>query len=99
MTIEEYKKRLKDMEAAFRAAEDALSAEYAMSNNPYNKGDIIEDHFHIIEVQKIRWQYSYGSPPCCIYSGIELKKDLTPKIRQINTVMYQSNVKRKIEKL
>ncbi len=72
-----------------------LKKEYAFSNNFYKIGDIIEDHYHIIKIEKIQWT-SLTNFPECVYTGIQLTKKLEIVKKQKNNQMYQSSIKRKI---
>jgi len=63
--------------------------EYCNANNPYKVGDKFTDHVGTIIVESIR--YSYGSNPCCVYFGIELKKDGTPRKDNNKRQAWQSN--------
>jgi hypothetical protein len=74
---------------------------FAISNNPYKKGDIIEDHFHIIKIETLIWSCSRRADggrnnPFMKYYGTQLKKDLTPCVIQENPEMFQINVVRKL---
>jgi hypothetical protein len=94
MTKQQYKDKIKELKASYSISELHIVQEYAYANNPYKVGDIIRDHCHIIKIQTIKFcKPSIGEGfPSCVYHGIELKKDLTPKKNQGSTVMYQTNV-------
>jgi hypothetical protein len=64
--------------------------EYCFANNKVNIGDVFVDHIGGILVQKIS-AYCSRDYPCCTYSGIELKKDLTPKKNMSVREAFQSN--------
>lgn len=92
MTTEEYKKNLLQLEEEFTQKKKELAKDYAFSNNPHKLGDIITDNGgNKLKIEKIKWSYGYGNP-ACVYYGIELKKDLTPSKRQINTSIHQSSI-------
>lgn len=93
MTEEEYQNELDKLQKM----RNELDARYALSNSPYNVGDIIQDHYHIIKIEKIGTCKKYNGWPQCLYLGIELTKSLEPKKRQLNPEMFQENVKRKIQ--
>lgn len=93
MTKEEYQKEIVKLQKMRKE----LDFQYALSNSPYKVGDIIQDHCHIIKVEEISMVKRYNGWPQCIYIGIELTKSLQPKKRQLDTTMYQENVKRKIQ--
>lgn len=99
MTEEEYKQKLGELEIEYKNKKNALGQEFAISNNPYKVGDILQDHYQIIRVEKIRWAWMYATSPTpgCLYFGTQLTAKLEPKKRQgINPYMHQSNVLRKL---
>lgn len=99
MTYEEYEQKVEELESEFNEKKNELSREFAMANNPYKVGDILQDHFQIIRVEKIKWTFTYDTNfiPECLYFGTQLTAKLEPKKRQdINPCMYQSNVLRKL---
>ena len=99
MTKEEYKQKLGEIEIEYKNKKDALGREFAMSNNPYKLGDILQDRYQIIQIEKIKWDWIYGAINTseCIYYGTQLTKKLNPKMKQdMNPCMYQSNVLRKL---
>lgn len=97
MTLEEYKARLADLEKEHKAKRNELARNYAMSNNPYKIGDILQDHYQIIKVERIGYGYNLYGLPECWYRGTQLTKKFEPKKRQdLDSRMVQSNVKRKL---
>jgi hypothetical protein len=92
MTLEELKQMEREITREADERINQLRVDYSLEHNPYSVGDIIRDHYHIIKVEKIS-VYSVGN---CVYTGVELKKDLTPKKRQVDTNMYQSYVEEKL---
>ena len=97
MTTEEYNAQLAALKKEHKAKCDELAIAYAKSNNPYNVGDILQDNYQIIKVERIRVAYNHRGFPECTYRGTQLTKKLDPKKRQdFNPQMWQSNVKRKI---
>lgn len=93
MTEKEYQERLESL----RKMRIELDTEYALSNSPYKIGDIIQDHYHTIKIEKIKFANRYDGTPQCVYYETELTKTLQPKKRQTDISMYQENVKRKIQ--
>ena len=96
MTKEEFERLIEVLRLDYEKARTDLAIKFALSNNPYKIGDIIEDHYHKIKIEYIKVYYVSSSPQC-LYTGVELKKDNTPTNKQSNTTMYQQNVKSKIE--
>lgn len=93
MTIEEYNSKLKSLNDKFETDKEEIQIEYALSNNPHKVGDIIEDHYHTIQIERFKVYPGLGIPQC-VYYGTELKKDGSPTKKQINFTMYQSNIKK-----
>lgn len=97
MTKEEYESGLAALEREYKAKCNELARNYAMSNNPYNIGDILQDHYQIIKVERIGWGHNLRGLPECWYRGTQLTKKLEPKKRQdLAPRMVQSNVKCKL---
>ena len=78
MEKEEYKLKLKEIEAEYDAKKKALYKEYALSNAKFKMVDIIKDERWTIKVDVISTYIGFGDPEP-VYRGYELKKDLTPK--------------------
>lgn len=91
MTLEELKEKEKHLLVEHEERIREVRRDYLKSNTLYKVGDVIEDHYHIIQVEEITGVT--GTTPYIAYKGVELKKDLTPKKRQDNCIMYQQNVK------
>ena len=92
MDIEEYKKRLNDINEEANAKERSLAKEYALSHNPVKIGDVIEDHIGRIEVEKINFE-RLGELPRCVYFGIEITKAGNPSKKGTKRWVYQTNLK------
>lgn len=54
MTLEEYKKKIQDIDEAAKKDKRTVAYEYAMSNNPVCVGDIVSDGNDKITVDKIK---------------------------------------------
>lgn len=98
MTIEEYESRLKAIKERFEKESQELSKEYAFSNSNYSIGDIITDNVGSIKIERI--QFSVGGNfmrkyPECVFTGVELKKDLTPTKKGEKRKIYQSSIIKK----
>lgn len=94
MMPEEYKYRMEVLAAEFEAKKRALVKECALSNNQYNVGDIVTDHIGSVKVEKIMTTTS-NDKPTCVYYGIELKKDMTPKKNDPRRQAWQNNLIKK----
>ena len=68
-----------------------LYKKYAFSNNPYKIDDVISDHIGSIKIEEISVCIINGIPSC-VYYGVELKKDGTPKKGQKYRTVYQVNI-------
>lgn len=97
MTLEEYKTESKRIKEQFEVDIKNLTIKYALSNNPYSKGDIIEDDLgNIIKIEHIATYLDY-SDPCCIYRGLPLRKNLTPMAKKKDLVtLYQRRIINKL---
>lgn len=96
MTLEEYKNRLAELTKEFNRRKNTIAREYAISNNPYKVGDILQDHCQIIKVEQIKWAFNFKGDSQCVYYGTHLTQKLEPKKKQDNSCMYQDNVIRKL---
>lgn len=97
MTTDEYKIKLKELEDKHALEINALIRDCAFSNNPYQFGDIIQDHRCIIKIDKIKYGRDFVSNlPTCVYYGSCLKKDLTPKKNGDREQICQSNIIKKL---
>lgn len=80
MTSEEYKQKLAELESEFKVKKDKLARDYAFANAKFKEGDIIKDETFIILVDKLKWGFGFHEKlPKVFYSGVCLKKDLTPR--------------------
>lgn len=95
MTQEEYRERVKHIYEDFQRRIKELEEEYALSNNPYKVGDIIEDHIGKLKIEEIKTEKYLGDLPFCAYYGIELKKDGTPCKRQTGRHIHQNYIKKR----
>ena len=97
MTHEEYKLRKKKLEEQYNVDLRWLNREYALSNNKYQVGDIVTDHIGSIKVESISIEDSFGTGiPTCVYTGLELKKDLTPTKKLSKRQVWESNISKSI---
>lgn len=92
MTKEEYKERMISIERECARKKRDLNIEYAMSNNPYKVGDVVEDHIGKLRIERTEVDSISWDLPSCIYYGVELKKDGTPCKRQTNRPVFQLNL-------
>lgn len=99
MTADEYFIKLSELEKSYDDSRRKVIREFALTNNPVQVGDIVIDHMKKILVQSISISLSYRDLPCCIYKGIELKVDNTPKKNNIQSSVYQSNLKHHFKKV
>lgn len=92
MTEKEYDDKLKGIDEAYNNAKYQLYKEFVMSNAKFKIGDIIRWSDVTILVDKITVSM-WGSYPNAIYHGVELKKDLTPKLNgNRGSVFYRDDI-------
>ena len=97
MTEKEFLYEKKLIEQRVDLEKRNLNYKYAMSNNPYNVGDIIFDHVCTIKIESIDWSFPYGSDlPVCVYSGQRYTKKGVPVARKEVCDVWQSNVRGKL---
>lgn len=93
MEQQEYKERLVKIQQEAERQKRNLAVEYALSNSPYDIGDVVKDHLGYLKIEKVDVTVTFGSQiPECVYYGVELKKDLTPMKSQTGRGVYQSNL-------
>lgn len=95
MKLTEYRSKLKEIDTEASKKKEKIHIEYAKANNPYRKGDILEDHYQIIRVDEISFSISNGVCSC-IYKGLKLTKSLKPFKSGEVSIVYQKNVERKL---
>lgn len=95
MTREEYRERLKHIHDDCKRRCKELAKEYALSNNPYKVGDIVEDDIGKLKIERIEPVIYLGDIPFCSYYGIELRKDGKQCMRQTGRCVHQTCVKKK----
>lgn len=89
MELQELNNKIKEAKREFENKRSILMKEYALANNPYKEGDVFTDHIGSIKIDTIR--VALGDIPCCVYYGVELKKDGTPVKSGKTRDAYQSN--------
>lgn len=93
MDREEYTSKLKELNKDYLLKCKLLAREYAFHNNPVKTGDIIEDHYQILKVEKIHFSKGTSDQlPYCIYEGKRLTKKLEPFKYKGNSSSYQTNL-------
>jgi len=70
----------------------ALYKLFAMSNNTVKVGDIVEDHYQRVKVEKIGW-YINTPGAGCTYTGPLYSKKMVPFKSGARDTMYQENLK------
>jgi len=92
MNYEQYQERLREVRRESEIKQRELLIEYALANNNYKIGDVFTDHIGSVLIEKIKTHggASYDKP-CCVYFGLELKKDGTPRKDLSKRDAYQSN--------
>ena len=91
--LENYIKDRKEIDKERDLKMYELDKKYALANNPYKIGDIITDHIGSLKIEKTKLYRTYSDRlPSLIYFGVELKKDGTPRVRQENRGVHQTNL-------
>lgn len=93
MTAKELQEKCRALQRECNDKQMELRKQYAIEHNPVKVGDIVTDHYHTIQVEKMSF---YGRPtPFMLYRGIELNKQGVPKKRQPVSAnpVSQNNVK------
>jgi len=96
MTEQEFREKENVLNKKHSKEKEALHIEYANSNNPYKRGDILEDHYQIILVDEIKYSIGVSGLCKCIYRGVKLKKNLKPFKSEEKSSMYQGHVEHKL---
>jgi hypothetical protein len=92
MTLEEYNAKKDNLRTEYELNVAKLKKEYALSNNPYKIGDIIEDQSNKIKIEF--WKFYMTDPPQLVYCGIRLNKDGTPNKKGDKEDVFQCNIKK-----
>lgn len=95
MTLDEMKEEIKKIEYESSLKIKAIQKEFAMSNNPYNIKDIIEDHLCKIKIENIKYAVFYGVPSS-VYYGTLIQKNDKPFKNNKQGCIYQTNIKKEI---
>lgn len=89
MEKSELEEKLKKLEQDHELIKKSVIRDYCNSNNSYKIGDKFTDHIGSILIEKINYQY--WDRPCCVYYGLDLKKDGTPTKKLSKRNAWQSN--------
>jgi hypothetical protein len=95
MTLDEMKEEIKKIEYESSLLIKKVQKQYAMSNNPYKLGDIIEDHLCKIKIENIKYAVLYGIPSS-VYYGTLIQKNGKPFKNNKQDCIYQTNIKKEI---
>jgi len=82
-------KTMDKLQQDYELKRQEIMKQYCDDNNPYKEGDKFTDHIGSIIIEGIR--YSFGENPCCVYYGVELKKDGTPRKSNSKRRAWQIN--------
>lgn len=84
--------KITQLELEFENNRNKVVKEFCDANNPYKVGDVFTDHIGSILIDKIQYWVIFGNEgPCCVYSGLELKKDGTPRKDKSRRQCWQYN--------
>lgn len=90
MEINEFISQKNDLRIEHDKKVQALSKEYALSNNTVKVGDMVTDHIGAVKVEKILIRVT--DEPSCVYSGTEYTKAGKPTKRGTKRLAYQINL-------
>ena len=93
MTKEEMEKKIKDLETLHKKEKSKVYIEYALSNNPYKEGEVVEAHDVRIRIDSIKVSRTFSSTPECVYAGSRMKKDNTPYKSGERASVWQSSAR------
>lgn len=92
MNLEEYKEGMKSLKYIHSKNVEALHIEYANSNNPHKKGEIVTDHIGSIIIDYIGYSV-YAEICTCTYRGVMCrKKDNKPYASGQYREVFQTNL-------
>lgn len=89
MSEQELNQSILELTKSFEANKRLLIRQYCDSNNPYKIGDVFTDHIGSVLIESVG--YWYSTPAFCLYFGIDLKKDGTPKKSGGKRTAHQCN--------
>ncbi len=90
MKKEYLKSELKRLENEYFTERTRMIKAYCDAHNTHKVGDVVTDHIGSVKLHKISY-YVHSEHPCCIYVGLELKKDGTPRKDGKIRGVYQCN--------
>jgi hypothetical protein len=90
MKIEEYQDKLKLLKSEYKTKRNDLMKEFAFSNNEICVGDVIENGYIRILVDRIILDDDFESYPYCVYIGLKVTKDLKIYKRKERGIIQQS---------
>jgi hypothetical protein len=91
MTRQDYNNELEEMLREYELKRKKVMKRFCDANNPYKIGDKFTDHIGSIIIEKIKYSHTINGTPCCVYFGIGLKKDGTPKKSNDKRHAWQTN--------
>lgn len=95
MTKQELDAKIAAIDKEAQRQKNIAIKEYCDANNPYQIGAVFTDHMGSIRIESISYDRgSFGSSPCCVYTGIELKANGEPKKGNPKRSAFQSNEKK-----
>jgi len=94
MTVPEYKAAFDEIRDRQRKELDELNRKFATENSTVKIGDIITDGNRRIKIDDISVTIDWFTDmPQCMYEGVELKKDGTPRKDGNRYSIYQESLK------
>jgi len=93
MIKEEYEKLVLDAKKNYSKTIEEVNIRFSKENNPYKIGDIIADSYKKIKIKEIEFGHMVACAPTCLYIGLLLKKDETPRKDGKRGNIWQYNIK------
>lgn len=92
MKKEEYLNLVLELKAKHETELNKLAIKFAKNNNPYKKGDVINDSHQKGMIEEINFFIDLFGLPTCSFTCLELKNDGTPKKGNKKITIYQKNI-------
>lgn len=99
MKIDELESELLEIENQAKKLRTEAIKKYCFANNKVKIGDIVQSNNggEIIRVEKIKFSEGFlRLSPECVYEGLRLKKDFTPRLDGKKDTVFQSRMLRHI---
>tara|TARA_R100000951_G_scaffold97898_1_gene87713 strand:- start:1662 stop:1946 length:285 start_codon:yes stop_codon:yes gene_type:complete len=94
MKLDKYKEMQSELKKDFENKNRMLDIKYAISNQKFSIGDLIESNQGKIYVEDVKYSRGFmREDPEAVYCGVQLTKKLNPRKDKNKINIYQSDVK------